>query len=67
MKDLSIVSPLAHYSRFCPDEQSVSLTLTQAEMCALLQAYDYGLMRIGDDCREQISYVIAKLKDQIHP
>lgn len=47
--------------------QKADIDLTQAEACAVLYAYDYGIDSLGDVDRHELVRVIAKLKDQIWP
>lgn len=56
----------ADYSHIARDN-TVTVSITAAEMAALLGAYDRGLDAIDDVEREGVNAVIAKLKDELWP
>ena len=46
---------------------TVTVSITAAEMAALLGAYDRGLGELDQDERAGVNAVIAKLKDELWP
>lgn len=56
----------ANYSHIARDA-TVTVSITAAEMSALLGAYDRGLDAIDQDERDGVNAVIAKLKDELWP
>lgn len=67
MESLFTPSPLANYRNICPPSRTVTVELTQDEMCAVLQAYDHGISRTTAEARDQLDILMFKLKDIIHP
>ena len=56
----------ADYSHIAHDV-TVTVSITAAEMAALLGAYDRGLDALDQDERDGVNAVIAKLKDELWP
>lgn len=56
----------ANYSHIAHDA-TVTVSITAAEMAALLGAYDRGLDALDTDEREGMNAVIAKIKDELWP
>ena len=56
----------ANYSHIAHDA-TVTVSITAAEMAALLGAYDRGLGELDQDERAGVNAVIAKLKDELWP
>jgi hypothetical protein len=56
----------ADYSHIAHDA-TVTVSITAAEMAALLGAYDRGLGELDQDERAGVNAVIAKLKDELWP
>ena len=56
----------ADYSHIAHDA-TVAVSITAAEMAALLGAYDRGLDALDDGERDGVQAVIAKLKDELWP
>ncbi len=54
----------ADYSHIAHDA-TVTVSITAAEMAALLGAYDRGLGELDQDERDGVNGVIAKLKDEL--
>ena len=63
---LSALFGKADYSHIAHDA-TVTVSITAAEMAALLGAYDRGLDALDTDEREGVNAVIAKLKDELWP
>ena len=56
----------ANYSHIAHDA-TVTVSITAAEMAALLGAYDRGLDALDTDERDEVNAVIAKIKDELWP
>jgi hypothetical protein len=56
----------ADYSHIARDA-TVTVSITAAEMAALLGAYDRGLDALDQDERDGLNAVISKLKDELWP
>lgn len=56
----------ADYSHIAHDA-TVTVSITAAEMAALLGAYDRGLDALDTDERAGLAAIIAKLKDEVWP
>lgn len=56
----------ADYSHIARDA-TVTVSITAAEMAALLGAYDRGLDELDQDERDGLNAVISKLKDELWP
>lgn len=54
------------YSHIAHDA-TVTVSITAAEMAALLGAYDRGFDALDKDEREGMNAVIAKIKDELWP
>lgn len=54
------------YSHIAHDA-TVTVSITAAEMAALLGAYDRGLDSLDQDGRDGLNAVIGKLKDELWP
>ena len=54
------------YSHIASDK-TATISITAAEMSAVLYAYDRGVSELDDDSMQQLESVIAKLKDELHP
>ena len=63
---LSALFGKANYSHIAHDA-TVAVSITAAEMAALLGAYDRGLDALDDGERDGVQAVIAKLKDELWP
>ena len=46
---------------------TVSITLTQEQCAAILQAHDYGIAHVTPDSERQINTVMSSIKDAIWP
>lgn len=44
-----------------------TVELTQEEACAVLAAYDYGVLQVSNSDLSALQSLVAKLKDQIWP
>lgn len=56
----------ADYSNIARDS-TVTVSVTAAEMAAILGAYDRGIDALGPEERGRLSAVIVKLKDALWP
>jgi hypothetical protein len=56
----------ADYSHIARDA-NITVSITAAEMSALLGAYDRGLDALDADERDGVNAVIAKIKDELWP
>ncbi len=54
------------YSHIASDK-TATISITAAEMSAVLYAYDRGVSELDADSMRQLEAVIAKLKDELHP
>ena len=54
------------YSHIASDK-TATISITAAEMSAVLYAYDRGVSELDADSMRQLESVIAKLKDELHP
>ena len=54
------------YSHIASDK-TATISITAAEMSAVLYAYDRGVSELDADSMRQLEAVIAKLKDALHP
>ena len=54
------------YSHIANDK-TATISITAAEMSAVLYAYDRGIDQLDEDSRCALDAVIAKLKDELHP
>ena len=64
----------SHNAFFCkPDyshianDKTATISITAAEMSAVLYAYDRGVSELDADSMLRLESVIAKLKDELHP
>ena len=54
------------YSHIANDK-TATISITAAEMSAVLYAYDRGVSELDADSMLRLESVIAKLKDELHP
>lgn len=54
------------YSHIASDK-TATISITAAEMSAVLYAYDRGVSELDANSMQQLESVIAKLKDELHP
>ena len=54
------------YSHIASDK-TATISITAAEMSAVLYAYDRGVSELDADSMLRLESVIAKLKDELHP
>ena len=54
------------YSHIASDK-TATISITAAEMSAVLYAYDRGVSELDAGSMQQLESVIAKLKDELHP
>ncbi|EFT0339242.1 MULTISPECIES: hypothetical protein [Aeromonas] len=54
------------YSRIVRDT-TATISITAAEMAAVLEAYDRGIDTLDDTTRTALDSVISKLKDEVWP
>lgn len=56
----------ADYSHIARDTVA-TVSMTAAEMAALLEAYDRGVDQLGEQASHDLDTLIAKLKDEVWP
>jgi len=54
------------YSHIARDTVA-TVSITAAEMAALLEAYDRGIDQLDEQASHDLDTLIAKLKDEVHP
>lgn len=71
LKSLFVADNLEYYldavSEKLSEECVLTITLTQEQCAAILQAHDYGIARATSDAIHHLDFVIGKLKEQIWP
>ena len=55
------------YHHLTTPNMQASVSLTRAEQCVVLLAYDYGLTALSHDEQAVLNSVLLKLKDKIWP
>lgn len=67
LENLFRTTPLKDYFHLCAPSMTITVEITQEEIAAILQAYDYGIENATEDALKQLNSVMNKFKEQIHP